>query len=44
MIEIKTDKGKLTADQAYLHRYWPGHIAIARNLEEVLEIVRRETV
>ena len=39
LIEIKSDNGRLTPGQAIFHRDWPGQIAIARSVEEALEIV-----
>lgn len=44
LIEIKTDKGKLTPDQQYLHRYWPGQIAVARTIQEALSAVEKHTL
>lgn len=44
LLEIKTEKGDLTGEQKYFHRYWPGQIAVARTLEEALRIIEEETI
>jgi len=39
LIEAKTDKGKLTGEQAIWHNEWKGQKAIARSPEEALDAV-----
>lgn len=39
MLEIKTDRGKLTADQVYFHREWGGQVAVIRTLADALAII-----
>ena len=43
LMEIKTDKGKLTADQVYFHREWGGQVHIVRTLDDALNVIERET-
>ena len=43
LLEIKTDKGSLTADQVYFHREWGGQVHVIRTLQDALDIIERET-
>lgn len=39
LIEVKSEKGKLTADQVEFHSRWRGAIAVARSADEAIAIV-----
>ena len=39
LMEIKMDKGKLTADEAQFHEAWPGPIFIVRSVEDALRVI-----
>lgn len=39
LVEVKTDKGKLTPEQVKFHAEWPTHIV--RSVEDVGALVRR---
>lgn len=43
LMEIKTDKGKLTTDQQIFHRTWMGQVDVVRTLQEALAVIERET-
>lgn len=40
LIEIKEGDGKLTPDQVVWHAVWKGQVAVARNVEDALNIVK----
>lgn len=40
LIEIKDGDGKLTPDQVVWHAVWKGQVAVARNIEEAILIVK----
>lgn len=44
LMEIKTDKGKLTADQVIFHKSWPGQVVVIRTLQDALDAIERATV
>ena len=39
LVEIKTETGTLTPAEEVFHEKWGGQIDIARNLDEVLELI-----
>jgi len=43
LMEIKTDRGKLTDDQVYFHREWDGQVSVIRTLQEALDLIGRLT-
>ena len=43
LLEIKTDRGKLTPDQQIFHKVWPGQVDIVHTLEEALKVIERMT-
>lgn len=43
LMEIKTEKGKLTPDQVYWHRNWDGQKAVVTTLQEALAVIQQET-
>ena len=43
LMEIKTDKGKLTTDQQIFHRTWDGQAHVVRTLEEAIAVINRLT-
>ena len=43
LMEIKTDKGKLTPDQVYFHRQWGGKVHVIHSLQEALKAIEDET-
>ena len=43
LIEIKTDKGKLTTDQVIFHKSWPGSVVVVRTLQEALDAIAKAT-
>ena len=43
LMEIKTDKGKLTTDQVIFHKSWPGSVVVVRTLQEALDAITKAT-
>ena len=43
LMEIKTDKGKLTTDQVIFHKSWPGSVVVVRTLQEALDAIAKAT-
>ena len=41
LMEIKTQKGRLNADQRTFHASWRGHVAVVRSPREAVEAVLR---
>ena len=39
LIEIKTQKGRLNADQRTFHQSWRGHVAVVRSPREAVEAI-----
>lgn len=39
LMEIKTDKGKLTADEIKWHEHWRGQVAVVRDSDEALRLI-----
>ena len=39
LIEVKTDKGKLTPDQTDFFTMWTGQVAVVRTIEEALSVI-----
>ena len=40
LIEIKTQKGKLSADQRTFHQSWRGQVAVVRTAREAVDAMR----
>lgn len=40
LIEVKTEKGKLTPDEAAWHEAWRGQVAIVRTVDDALRLAR----
>ena len=40
LVEVKTEKGKLTEDQARWFRKWPAPVHVVRSTEDVAQLVR----
>lgn len=43
LMEIKTDRGRLTTDQEIFHRSWPGNVVVVRTLQEALDAIAKAT-
>ena len=43
LVELKTDRGRLTHDQVYFHREWLGQVVVAHTLDDVLREIARLT-
>ena len=43
LMEIKTDKGKLTPDQVYFHKEWDGQVAVVTSLQDAIDEIERQT-
>lgn len=41
LMEIKTEKGDLTADQTKFFASWPGEIQLVRSVDDALQTIRR---
>ena len=39
LIEVKTEKGKLRPTQEDFVRWWKGHVAVVRSIEEALKVI-----
>lgn len=44
LMEVKTSKGKPTADQVRWHALWRGQVAIVRSIDEALGVIGVEWV
>lgn len=41
LLEVKTAKGDLTADQTVFFAGWEGHAAVVRSIEDALKVIGR---
>lgn len=38
LLEVKSDKGKLTSEQERFHQWWLGQIVVVRSIDEALKV------